>query len=133
MAWRIHFQMAKVTVVFGILLVLLGVIGFVATGSTHYTALIPCGFGVLLAIFGLLAQTQDASKRKLYMHVAVTVGLIGFLGTAKSLISFVQMMQGKLFPYPAAVEAKAAMAVLTLVYVGMCVRSFIEARRAGTV
>lgn len=125
--------MAKVTVVFGILLVLLGVLGFVATGSTHYTALIPCAIGVLLAISGLLAQTPDAGKRKLYMHVAVTVGLLGFLGTAKSILSYFQMLQGKYFPYPAAVEAKAAMAVLTLIYVVLCVRSFIAARRAGTV
>jgi hypothetical protein len=125
--------MAKVTVVFGILLVLLGVFGFVATGSVHYTALIPCAFGVLLAIFGLLAQTQDASKRKLYMHVAVTVGLLGFLGTASSLIQLAQLAQGKVFAYPAAVEAKAAMALLTLIYVVLCVRSFIAARRAGTV
>lgn len=125
--------MAKVTVLFGILLILLGVIGFVATGSTHYTSLIPCAFGVLLAIFGLLARTSNASKRKLYMHIAVTVGLLGFLGTAKSIISFIQMMQGRIFPYPAAVEAKAAMAVLTLIYVVLCVRSFIAARRAGIV
>ena len=125
--------MAKVTVVFGILLVLLGVFGFVATGSVHHTALIPSAFGVLLAIFGLLAQTQDASKRKLYMHVAVTVGLLGFLGTASSLIHVVQLVQGKVFAYPAAVEAKAAMALLTLIYVVLCVRSFIAARRVGTV
>ncbi len=125
--------MAKVTVVFGLLLILLGVLGFVATGSTHYTSLIPCAFGVLLAIFGLLARTPDASRRKLYMHIAVTAGLLGFLGTAKSIISFFQMLHGRLFPYPAAVEAKAAMAVLTLIYVMLCVRSFIAARRAGTV
>src|SRR5450631_1509054 len=128
MVWRIVFRMAKLTVVFGILLVLLGVFGFVATGSVHYTALIPCAFGVLLAIFGLLAQTPDASRRKLFMHIAVTVGLVGFLGTATSLVNFIQLLQGKVFPYPAAVEAKAAMAVLTLVYVGLCIRSFIAAR-----
>ena len=39
-------------------------------------------------------------KRKLYMHVAVTVGLLGFLGTAMSLINVVQLAQGKVFPYP---------------------------------
>ncbi|HVJ07722.1 MAG TPA: hypothetical protein VM554_05020 [Acidisarcina sp.] len=125
--------MAKVTVVFGILLILLGVIGFVGTGSTHYTALIPCAFGVLLAIFGLLAKTPDASRRKLFMHIAVTVGLLGFLGTVKSVVNFFQMMQGQPFPYPAAVEAKAAMAALTFVYVVLCVRSFIAARRTGVV
>ena len=125
--------MARVTIWFGVLLILLGIFGYVATGSTHPTALIPCGFGLLLAVFGWLAQNPEPSKRKLYMHVAVTVGLLGFLGTATSLISVVQLAQGKVFPYPAAVEAKAAMAVLCLIYVVLCVRSFIAARRSGTV
>jgi uncharacterized membrane protein YidH (DUF202 family) len=125
--------MAKVSIWFGVLFILLGVYGFVATGSIHYTALIPCALGVLLAVFGFLAQSPDAKKRKLYMHIAVTVGLLGFLGTAKSLFDFVQMQQGKYFPYPAAVEAKSAMAVLSLVFVLLCVRSFISARRAGVV
>ena len=33
--------MAKLTIVFGVVLIVLGVWGFVATGSTHPTALIP--------------------------------------------------------------------------------------------
>ena len=125
--------MARVTIVFGVLLILLGVVGYVATGNTHPTALIPSGFGLLLTVFGWLAQNPEPSKRKLYMHIAVTVGLVGFLGTATSLISVVQLAQGKVFPFPAAVEAKAAMAVLCLVYVVLCVRSFIAARRSGAV
>lgn len=120
--------MAKITIFFGTLLILLGVAGFAATGSSHPTALIPVAFGVLLFIFGLLARSPEESKRKLYMHLAVTVGLLGFLGTAKSLIDFVRLEQGKIFPYPAAVEAKATMALLSLIYVILCVRSFIAAR-----
>jgi hypothetical protein len=64
------------------------------------------------------------------MHIAVTVGLLGFLGTATSLVDAVRLFQGKLFPYPAAVEEKAAMAILVLIFVILCVRSFITARRA---
>lgn len=125
--------MAKVTIWFGVLLILLGVFGFLATGSAHPTALIPAGFGLLLAVFGWLAQNPEPSKRKLFMHIAVTVGLLGFLGTAKALIDVVHLAQGKMFPYPSAVEAKAAMAVLCLIYVVLCVRSFIAARRSGAV
>ena len=55
------------------------------------------------------------------------------MGTASSIVSLVQLAQGKVFPYPAAVEAKATMAILALIYVALCVRSFIAARRAGTV
>jgi hypothetical protein len=121
--------MAKVTVLFGILLILLGGLGFVLTGSKFPTSLIPSAFGVLLVTFGSLAETPDSRRRMLFMHIAVTVGLLGFLATAPALISVVQLFKGKLFPYPAAIEEKAAMSALMLIYVLLCVRSFITARR----
>ncbi|MGA3222191.1 MAG: hypothetical protein ABSC65_00445 [Acidobacteriaceae bacterium] len=121
--------MAKVTVLFGILLILLGGAGFVLTGSKFPTSLIPSAFGILLVTFGSLAETPDSRRRMLFMHIAVTVGLLGFLATAPALISVVQLFKGKLFPYPAAIEEKAAMSALMLIYVLLCVRSFITARR----
>jgi hypothetical protein len=121
--------MAKVTVIFGILLILLGGAGFVLTGSKFPTSLIPSAFGILLVTFGSLAETPDSRRRMLFMHIAVTVGLLGFLATAPALISVVQLFKGKLFPYPAAIEEKAAMSALMLIYVLLCVRSFITARR----
>ena len=123
--------MAKVTIVFGVLLILLGIVGFVATGSQHYTALIPTWIGILLAILGVLANSPDPKRRMLFMHIAVTVGLLSCIATFYGgIINYIQMMQGKIFPYPAAVESKAIMSLLMLVFVLLCVRSFIVARRA---
>jgi hypothetical protein len=122
--------MAKTTISFGVILILLGIFGFVATGSHAPTALIPAFFGLILGILGFLANTEDAKKRMLFMHIAVTLGLLGFLGTAKSIYDYIQMLGGKQFPHPVAVEEKAAMAGLMLIFVILCVRSFIAARRA---
>jgi fucose 4-O-acetylase-like acetyltransferase len=122
--------MAKITVFFGIVLIILGVASFVLTGNKFPTSLIPVAFGVLLVTFGIMAETPVAKRRMLFMHIAVTVGLLGFLATAPALVSVVQLFKGKLFPYPAAVEEKAAMSALMLIYVLLCVRSFITARRA---
>ncbi|HEY9126572.1 MAG TPA: hypothetical protein VIM62_05560 [Acidobacteriaceae bacterium] len=122
--------MAKVTIVFAVLFIALGVIGFVGTGSQHYTALIPAGLGVLLGIFGFLAISPNEGRRKLFMHINVTLGLLGFLGTVMGLVSF---LTGKLGPRPEATQSKAAMALLCLIYVALCVRSFIAARRARLV
>jgi multisubunit Na+/H+ antiporter MnhF subunit len=122
--------MAKTTISFGVVLILLGIFGFVATGSHAPTALIPALVGLLLAILGFLAITEDAKKRMLFMHIAVTVGLLGFLGTVKSIYDYIRLVQGVQFSHPAAVEEKAAMAVLLLVFVILCVRSFVAARRA---
>src|SRR5215467_3714065 len=127
---RRSIRMAKTTICFGVVLILLGIFGFVATGSHAPTALIPAFVGLLLAILGFLSLTDDAKKRMLYMHIAVTLGLLGFLGTAKSIYDYIRLLQGVQYPHPAAVEEKAAMAVLLLVFVILCVRSFVAARRA---
>ena len=42
--------MAKLTIGFGVVLILLGAWGFIGTGSTHPTALIPAYFGLVLAM-----------------------------------------------------------------------------------
>jgi multisubunit Na+/H+ antiporter MnhF subunit len=122
--------MAKTTICLGVVLILLGILGFVSTGSHAPTALIPSIFGLILSVLGLFALTDDAKKRMLYMHIAVTIGLLGFLGTAKSIIDYIQMVRGRQFPHPVAVEEKAAMAGVLLFFVLFCVRSFVAARRA---
>jgi fucose 4-O-acetylase-like acetyltransferase len=126
-------NMAKMTISFGVVLIVLGVWGFVATGSTHPTALIPTWTGLALAISGALARTEDAKRRMLWMHVAVTVGLLGFLGAgSRAIIEWVKT-NGAPLAHPVAVVDQAAMAVICLVFVLLCVRSFIVARRSGKI
>lgn len=122
--------MAKLTIGFGILLVLLGIIGFVATGSAHPTALIPSGIGLFFVLFGVMANTQDSKKRMLWMHISVTVALLAFLGTIPADIDTIRLSRGAYFAHPAAIEEKGALSLLCLIYVLFCVRSFISARRA---
>ena len=122
--------MAKLTMVFGVLLIGVGIAGFVMTGSVHYTALIPSLIGAILLLAGVLANTEDAKRRMLWMHIAVTVGLLGFLGTAKGAVDTFRLAHGVEFPHPIAVEERGVTCLLCLLFVAFCVRSFIEARRA---
>ncbi len=121
--------MAKLTIVFGVLLLLVGIAGFWLTGHKAPTALIPSLIGLLLAVSGALAHTEDAKKRMLWMHIAVTVGLLGFLGTIKSAFDVFELSRGANLPHPIAIEEKATTCLLCLLFVAFCVRSFIEARR----
>jgi hypothetical protein len=126
--------MAKVTLVFASLLIALGLAGFFGTGSQHYTALIPTWFGVALGVFGVLAMSPSESRRKLFMHVNVTIGLLGFLGSlAEAIRGYGHARSEGVDPDMIALGSKLAMAGLLLVYVLLCVRSFIEARRQGKV
>jgi hypothetical protein len=124
--------MAKLTIGFGILLILLGIFGYVATGSAHPTALIPVGIGILFAFFGVMANSSDAKKRMLWMHISVTVALLVFLGMIPAMWGVFQIFRGANFSptAAAAMEDKAALGFFSLIYVLFCVRSFINARRS---
>ena len=119
--------MANVTIGFGIILIVLGVAGYFGSDRVSLTALIPAAFGLLLMIFGALAK--DDKRRKMAMHIAVTVGLLGFLGTVSGLLKLPALLSGGVVERPGAVVSKSIMAALMAVYVGMCVKSFIDARR----
>jgi hypothetical protein len=122
--------MAKVTLVFAVLLIALGMAGYLGTGSAHSTALIPAWIGLALGFGGLLAISPNEGRRKLFMHINVTIGLLGFLGTV---VEIVRSFVAAISPDPIALAAKITLAVLLLVYVLLCVRSFIAARRSGKV
>ena len=122
--------MASVTIRFSILLIALGLLFFFLTGAHAPTALIPAFFGIILLVLGLLARTDDAKRRMLMMHVAVTVALLGFLfPLGRVLIGWAR--EGMLLGM--AVREELLMAVICLVLVLLCVRSFIAARKARLV
>jgi hypothetical protein len=126
--------LAKVTLIFAGLLIALGLAGYLGTGSQHATALIPTWFGVALGIFGFLAISPNESRRKLFMHINVTIGLLGFLGGAiEAIRGYVHAKSAGIEPDQIALASKVTMAGLLLVYIILCVRSFISARRSGKV
>ena len=126
--------MARITLIFAVLLVALGLIGYVGTGSQHMTALIPTWFGVALALFGLLAMSPIEARRKLFMHINVTIGLLGFLGGASEAVrGYLHAKSAGVAVDEIALASKLTMTVLLLIYVILCVRSFIAARRSGKV
>ena len=122
--------MAKVTLIFAVLLIILGLGFYLGTGSKAPTALIPTWFGVALGVFGVLAISPNEGRRKLFMHINVTIGLLGFLAVAGRVISV--LASGRR-PDQIALIAQLLMAGLLLIYVILCVRSFIAARRARLV
>ncbi len=119
------------TIIFGVLLIVLGLIGYIGTGSAHPTALIPTWWGLALGVGGLLAISPSESRRKIFMHINVTVGALGCIGAfVEALRGYGAARSAGLDPDMKALAAKLAMAIMLLIYVNLCVRSFIAARRA---
>ena len=123
--------MARVTYIFGVLLILVGLVGYFVTGSAHPTALIPTWFGLALVVGGILAVSPSEGRRKLFMHINVTIGLVGLIGAiASALHGYEHARSLGMDPDYKALAAQLTMAVLLLIYVNLCVRSFIQARRS---
>ncbi len=123
--------MAKLTVWFGVLIAAVSVGFWLAMGRAESAALHPAGIGVLLIVCGLLADTENVKKRMLWMHIAVTLGLISFLTTGVR--ATISLAKGTAMTVnPMGFEERVAIALVSLIYVVLCVRSFIAARKART-
>ena len=119
--------MPSTTIALGVVLIVLGLTGYFLTGAASVTALIPAFFGIVIALLGLVAR--DERRRKHAIHGAVFIALLGFLGSARGLLGIGDVFAGTA-ARPAAVISQSLMALLTLGYIVMAVRSFIAARRS---
>lgn len=122
--------MVRLTRVTGIVLMVLGVVYFVLTGSAHPTPLIPSIFGLLLLVCGVLAASEDNRRVMLWMHIAVTIGLVGFLFPGiRAAMSLAHAASLTVVQRTAAQE-ELIMAAICFLFTGLCVRNFISNRRA---
>jgi len=121
--------MHHVTIGVGVILSAIGLFGYFGStnASPSPTALIPTAFGVVLIVLGIVAHR--AAARMHAMHAAVMVGLIGFLLAGGR--GFMKLGNAASDDISIARPARMVilMALVCLVYVGLCVWSFIAARR----
>ena len=115
--------MPTIAILCGVILIVLGIIGYVMTGQSSVTALIPSFFGIALAGLGLAASAKE-SLRKHLMHGAVVVALLGFIATAGRLLSRLSELTAT-----PAVISQAIMAGVCLIFVILAIRSFAAARK----
>lgn len=116
--------MPRMTIALGALLVAVGVVFYIVTGFSSWTALIPAILGSLIAVCGLVA----VRNREVGIHVALGVALLGILGTSMNVINIGTLISGDA-ERPLAIAASTVTFVLLLGYVITAIRSFINARR----
>lgn len=122
-------MMAWPTLICGALLVLVGIVGY-GTSEVQpppMTALIPAFFGAALIVCGLLAFKDNL--RKHVMHLAAVIGLVGAIGGFMPLIRQINKT-GEFDPTKKSAIAGELMILVCVVFVGMCVNSFIQAKKA---
>ena len=118
--------MPGIAIVFGVILVLQGIITYFISDadSRSFTAFIPSIFGALLVICGAIGQKPELRKHA--MHGAAGVALLGLLGSLGRAIPAV--LGGN--EIGLAVGSQLTMGILLLIFLVLCVRSFIAARKA---
>lgn len=121
--------MTRLTFLLGAILVLLGVIFYVATGAASLTALIPSAVGALL--LGCAAIARRAEWHRHALHAALAIALLAVLGSLMNVFRLGEVLAGTAARPAAAVES-TIMVVLLLGYLAAGVRSFLAARRART-
>jgi uncharacterized membrane protein len=111
--------MAKVTQLVGAILVVVGVVAYVATDFASVTALLPAVLGLVLAVLGLVAARIEAGRHAI--HAALVVALLGLVASLRPL--------GGLGDGEAAAITSLVTVLVLAVYLAMGIRSFLAARR----
>jgi len=112
----------NITTGYGAFLVAWGVVISQVSDSDSITSYFPSLLGIPLLISGVLAK-KIPEKRKLWMHIAATFGLLCALGGTRF---FMVMSDGINY-------ASGSMLMLLItgsIYTYICVQSFIHARKA---
>ena len=110
-----------ITTGYGAFLALWGIIISQISGSDSMTSYAPTFAGIPLLITGILA-TRIPEKRKLWMHIAATFGLICVIGGTRFF-----MVMGDGINY--ASGSMLMLFITGLIYTYFCVQSFIWARK----
>ena len=117
--------MEKLSIYYGLFLILWGVIVSFISGSSSMTSYIPSILGVPILIFSYLS-IKFVSKKKMFMHIVVLFGLIIFLGGLDFIRSLVT---GNVFENFYADLSKMMMLITGLFFTYQCIKSFIHARK----
>jgi hypothetical protein len=118
-------SMESVSIIYGIFLIIWGVAVSFISGSNSLTSFIPSIFGLPILLFAFLT-VKLPSKKKLFMHIVVTFGLIVFIGG----LDFSRgLLKGTSFNNMWADTSKLMMFITGLIFTFLCVKSFIFARK----
>ena len=118
--------MARITIIFGGLLIALGLVAYFVLqepDARSITAMIPAFVGLPLALCGMIALNEGLRKHA--MHGAAGLGLLGLIGALGRPAG--KLMSGE-FQMNTATGVQFVMALICLVFVVLCIKSFISAR-----
>ena len=118
-------SMESVSIIYGIFLIIWGIAVSLISSSNSLTSFIPSIFGLPILFFSILS-VKFQNRKKLFMHIVVTFGLIVFIGG----LDFSRgLIKGTSFTNIWADTSKLMMLITGLIFTYLCIKSFIFARK----
>ena len=115
----------SVSIIYGIFLIIWGIAVSLISSSNSLTSFIPSIFGLPILLFSILS-IKFQNRKKLFMHIVVTFGLIVFIGG----LDFSRgLIKGTSFTNMWADTSKLMMLITGLIFTYLCIKSFIFARK----
>ena len=118
-------SMESLSIGYGLFLIIWGIIISFISGSDSFTSYIPSFLGIPILIFSYMS-IRIPTKKKMFMHIVVLVGLIVLIGGLDVIRS---IMSANLFDNTWADASKLMMLFTGLFFTYQCIRSFIHARK----
>jgi|TARA_B110001452_G_scaffold235352_1_gene214109 hypothetical protein len=118
-------SMESISIYYGLFLIIWGGIISFISDSNSLTSYIPSFFGIPILLFAYLT-TKFQEKKKLFMHIVVTFGLLVFIGGLDVIRG---ILKDNLFENFYADLSKIMMLITGLTFTFLCVKSFIFARK----
>lgn len=113
----------KISIIYGSFLIIWGVSVSFLSGSESATSFIPSFFGMPILIFAVMTLLIP-ERKKLFMHIIVTIGLIVFLGG----LDFFRSLSSP-FENVWADSSKLMLLITGLIFTYLNVKSFIFVRK----
>jgi len=113
-----------ISIYYGLFLIIWGILVMLISGTSSPTALIPSFIGFMVFAFAYLA-VKIPSKKKLFMHIVVLLGVLIFIGGFRVLSNINDLFGAKYWA-----DVSQIMMVLTGgFFTYLCVQSFIFVRK----
>ena len=119
-------NMELISVYYGIFLFCWGLFVTFSSDSQSFTSLIPSFFGLPIFVLSYLA-IKLPNKKKLLMHIVVTIGLLIFIGGLDFIRSLINIEN--LFVNFWADISKLMMSITGSIFMFLCIQSFVFARK----
>ena len=108
--------MKILTISFGIVLTVLGVIYYNAVGESGINTLLPAVFGILIILFGFL---QGRWEHKHPLYGSLILSLFVLIGSIQPLFSLFRMLTGEEVVVPTVVIVRSVIGVLCVVFIAL--------------